>query len=148
MKVKDALRRSGIAVHGDATVRATAELMDRAGVGAVVVVDGVTPVGMVTDRDLVRRCLARGLPGDARVDGVMSTPPVTIAGDADLHDAFAVFRTNAVRRLVVVDGDTFAGVLSVDDLLVDLAGDLGDLARPVTAETLFGQHDGVLPVTA
>ena len=44
-------------------------------------------VGVVTDRDLVRRAMARGLEPDARVDGVMSSPVITIAEDADLHDA-------------------------------------------------------------
>ena len=36
-------------------------------------------------------------------------------------------------------------MITVDDLLMDLAADLGDLARPVTAEVIFGHHDGPLP---
>jgi len=147
MKIKDALRRSGIAVAADQTIAATARLMESAGVGAVVIVDADVPIGVVTDRDLVRRGMARALPGDARIDAVMSTPPVTIDAGADLHDAYALFRSNGVRRLVVVDGGTFAGVVSVDDLLVDLAADLSDLARPVTGEVLFGQRDGAVPAT-
>jgi len=38
-------------------------------------------------------------------------------------------------------------MLSVDDLLIDLAGDLADLARPVTAEAIFGHHDSSVPAT-
>ena len=90
--------------------------------------------------------MARGLAPDARVDGVMSTPVVTIGAGADLHEAFALFRQHAVRRLVVVDAaGGFAGIVSVDDLLIDLAADLHDLVQPVTAEVLFGHHDSPVP---
>lgn len=148
MKVRDALRRSAVAIAPEQTVRAAAQVMRSAGVGTVVVAgDDAQPLGIVTDRDLVTRSLAADAPPDARVDSVMTTPVVTIAADADLHSCFALFRVNGVRRLVVVDGAAFIGIVSVDDVLVDLAGDLADLARPVTAETLFGHHDAVVPAT-
>lgn len=121
--------------------------MEQAGVGALAVVDGTSLVGIVTDRDLVRRAMARGLAPEARVDGVMSAPVLTIEADADLHDAFALFRSNAVRRLAVVRGGEFVGMITIDDLLVDLAADLADLARPVTAEVLFPHHDSPVPTT-
>ena len=146
MIIAQTLRRSATAVAGDATVSTAAGLMEAAGVGALVVVEDGKPVGIVTDRDLVRRAMARGLAPDARVDGVMSTPVVTIGAGADLHEAFALFRQHAVRRLVVVDdAGGFAGVVSVDDLLIDLAADLHDLVQPVTAEVLFGHHDSPVP---
>ena len=147
MKIRQALRRSGVAVTPDETVHAAAHIMELAGVGALAVVDADRPIGIVTDRDLVRRSLACGAPVDARIDSVMTTPVVTIDADDDLHAAYAIFRTHGIRRLVVVSSDAFVGIVSLDDLLIDLAGDLADLARPVTAEAIFGQHDGPLPVT-
>jgi CBS domain-containing protein len=75
----------------------------------------------------------------------MSSPVVTIAAEADLHGAFTLFRSHAVRRLAVVRDGRFVGMISVDDLLIDLAADLTDLARPVTAEVLFGHHDAPVP---
>jgi signal-transduction protein with cAMP-binding, CBS, and nucleotidyltransferase domain len=147
MRVRDALRRSTVAIEADRTVRAAAEIMESAGVGFVVVTDSGWPIGVVTDRDLVRRVLARGLPDDARVDGVMTTPVVTIDAQADLRDAYRAFRANGVRRLVVVDDGQLIGVTAVDDLLIDLASDLADLAMPVTAETIFGQHDAAMLTT-
>ena len=148
MRTMDARRRSGVGIEPARTVQEAAAIMEQSGVGALAVIDGDRLVGVVTDRDLVRRALARGLSPDARVDGVMSAPVVTIDADADLHDAFALFRTHAVRRLAVVRGAQFVGMISVDDLLVDLAGDLADLARPVTAEVLFAHHDSPVPANA
>jgi CBS domain-containing protein len=147
MRTTDAIRRSGVAIGPERTIQDAAVVMDQAGVGALAVIDDGSLVGIVTDRDLVRRGLAKGLSNDARVDGLMSAPVTTIDANADLHSAFGLFRDHAVRRLAVVDGEQFLGIISVDDLLVDLAGDLADLARPVTAEVLFAHHDSAVPAT-
>jgi CBS domain-containing protein len=115
--------------------------MERSGVGSLAVIDGARLLGIVTDRDLVRRALAAGVSPDSRIDGVMTSPVVTIPFDADLRDAFPLFRTHGVRRLAVVQDDgQFAGMITIDDLLIDLAADLADLARPVSAEVIFGDH--------
>ena len=148
MHAIDAMRRPGIGIRPEQTVRAAAALMEQAGVGSLAILDGERLVGIVTDRDLVRRALARGLPLDARVDAVMTTPVVTLPAEADLHEAFALFRTHGVRRLAIERDGCFAGMITIDDLLVNLAADLADLARPVTAEVIFGQRDAAVPVTA
>jgi len=145
MHMIEAVRRTGVTIEADRTIRDAAVLMEQAGIGAVVVLDAGRPVGIVTDRDLVRRALARDVPADARIDSAMSAPLITIDAEADLHDAYAIFRSNGVRRLAVTRGDELAGMITVDDLLIDLAADLADLARPVTGEAIFGQHDGTLP---
>lgn len=147
MRTMDAVRRSGIGIEPQQTVREAAAIMEETGVGALAVIDDQRLVGIVTDRDLVRRAMARGLAPDARVDGVMSAPVITIDAEADLHDAFALFRSNALRRLAVVRDGKFVGMITVDDLLVDLAADLADLARPVTAEVLFAHRDSPVPAT-
>ncbi len=147
MRTIDAVRRSGVGIGPERTTREAAQVMEQAGVGALAVIDGEQLVGIVTDRDLVRRGLACDLPADARVDAVMSAPVVTIDADADLHDTFVLFRTHAVRRLALVRTGQFIGMITVDDLLIDLAGDLSDLARPVTAEVIFGHHNNPGPAT-
>jgi CBS domain-containing protein len=148
MRAIDAVHRSGLGVGPECTIYNAAGVMERAGVGALAVIDSDDLVGILTDRDLVRRALAKAMAPDARVDAVMTTPVVTIDADADLHDAFALFRTHAVRRLAVVEHGSFAGMITVDDLLVCLTADLADLARPVTAELLFAHRDSPVPATA
>ena len=143
MQTMDAVRRSGVGIGPERTVRDAAAIMEQAGVGSLAVIDGARLVGIVTDRDLVRHALAPGLAPDVRVDTVMTSPVITIAADADLHEAFALFRTNGVRRLAVMRDGQFVGMITVDDLLVDLAADLADLARPVTAEILVAHRDSV-----
>lgn len=147
MRAIDTLRKHPVTIEARQTVTDAAELMDREAVGALVVTEGGATVGLVTDRDMVVRGMARRLDADARVDAVMSTEVATLPADADLRDAFAVFRDRPVRRVVLVDGGAPIGVVSVDDLLVDLVGDLADLARPVTGQVLFGHPEPAPPAT-
>ena len=134
MQAIDVVSRLGVRVSPHRPIRDAAKIMDQAGVGCLAVVDDNRLVGIVTDRDLVRRGLAQDLAPTASVEQVMSTPVVSLHADADLHSALKLFRTHAVRRLAIVNGDNFVGMISVDDLLVDLAADLFDLARPIAAE--------------
>jgi CBS domain-containing protein len=146
MHTLETLKRSGVAVTPDATIKTAAGVMEHAGVGALAIVDDGRLIGIVTDRDLVRRALARGLPLDVRVDSVMTAPVVTIDVGADVHSVFALLRANAIRRIPVVRGQEFIGMITVDDLLVSLAADLADLAKPIKAEAVFSHRES--PVSA
>ncbi len=145
MRTIEALRRSAVSVEPGRTIRGCAGVMERSGVGALGVVDDDRLVGIVTDRDLVRRALAQGLPLSATVNCVMSAPVVTIDAYADVDAAFGLFRSYAVRRLAVTRDQRFVGMITVDDLIVDLAADLRDLSWPIRSELLMPQHDHPVP---
>lgn len=137
-----------VSIPPDATLMHAAELMESANVGALVVLDGERLAGIVTDRDIVVRGVAHQLPADARIDAVMTTEVVTLDADADLRAALPIVRTHACRRLPLVSNDRVVGMLSVDDLLIDLIADLGDVVRPITGEVIFGHHEAQLPARA
>lgn len=147
MKLSELGPKSPVTIASDASITDAARLMDTANVGALVVMDGDRLAGIVTDRDLAVRAVGRGVPSDGRIDGVMTTDVVTIAGDADVHDGYELLRTHAIRRLPLMTDGRLVGVLSVDDLLIGLAADLANLARPVTGELLFGHHPVSVPAT-
>lgn len=147
MRAMDAMRKTPVTIDANESIRAAAQLMDVNAVGALVVLDGGRPTGIVTDRDLVVRGVARGVPFDARVDNVMTTDLVTLPADADLRAALPIFRQHAFRRLPLTQGDTVIGMLTVDDLLVDVIADLSDLARPITGEVIFGHPEPQVPAT-
>jgi CBS domain-containing protein len=77
----------------------------------------------------------------------MSTDLVTLAPDADLRDALEVFEEQPIRRLPLVDGERLAGMLTMDDLVVDLTADLTRLTRPVVGQVLFGHREPEAPAT-
>jgi CBS domain-containing protein len=145
MIVEDITCKSPVTIEAKATISEAARLMDREVVGAVVVVEAGRPVGIVTDRDLAVRAVARRLPSDARVDNVMSTDLVTIGPREPVGRALEIFRDRAIRRLPVVDRDHMVGMLTVDDLTIHFVNDLADLMAPVTGQVVFGHREPKVP---
>jgi signal-transduction protein with cAMP-binding, CBS, and nucleotidyltransferase domain len=141
MKARDAIRKLPVTVTAEATLVEVAKLMDKAVVGAVVVVDGGVPMGIVTDRDLVMRGIARDLQLDRAVMDVMSINLVTLDADADLRDAIQLFSSHPIRRLPLVEDGKMVGMLTVDDLVMDCVSDLALLIRPVIGEVIFGHPE-------
>lgn len=132
MTVGRICRRDVDLVDPDATARAAAQRMASRNVGSLLVVDASRHVlGVVTDRDLALRVVAQGRdPHLTPVAEVMTPHPDTVGEQIAVEDALAVMRSRGVRRLPVVHPDgTLAGVVSVDDVLVLLADELGDLSR-------------------
>ena len=148
MRTIDATRGSAVAIEPDRTIRHAAQVMEQAGVGALVVLDGQQVTGIVTDRDLVRRAIARGISPDARIDAVMTSPVITADADGDLRSTVALFRDHAVRRLPLVRDGVFVGMFTIDDALVGIGQELAAIVRPVTAEMLFAHRDASVPATS
>ncbi len=145
MLAEDIVCKLPVTIEADGTITDAARLMDEQVVGAVVVVDHETPVGIVTDRDLAVRAVARRLPPDARVDDVMSTELVTIGPEEEVGTALEIFRRRTIRRLPVVEQGRVVGMLTVDDLMIHLVNDLSDLVEPITSEVVFGHPEAKVP---
>jgi CBS domain-containing protein len=148
MQARDAARKPPVTVAPETRIAEVAALMDQAVVGGVVVVDGDRPVGIVTDRDLAVRALARRVPYDGRVDSVMSTDLVTLDASADLRNAIRIFSSHPIRRLPLLDGGRMVGMITIDDLVVDVTSDLAELIRPLTGQLLFGHPEPAVPAPA
>jgi signal-transduction protein with cAMP-binding, CBS, and nucleotidyltransferase domain len=146
MHVKDAITKLPETIEADRTIAEAAQQMDQGAVGALVVVDKGHPVGIVTDRDLVVRGVARRIAPDARIDSVMSMGVIALDAQDDLRHAIALFAEHAVRRLPVVEGDRVCGMITLDDLVVDMAQDLAEATRPMAAQVLFGHPEPQPPV--
>jgi CBS domain-containing protein len=140
MQVRDVMSAPIVVVPAMTPVREAAQHLDYSGVGCLIVSDGDRIVGIVTDRDLTLRVLARGLPATTPVGQVMSPGPICVRPDDDLESAAGLFRRNAVRRLPVVDNGDVVGIITVDDTLLRLHQILGNMLGPLAAEILEPQH--------
>lgn len=126
-----------------------ATLMDRAGTGSLLVADDDELVGIVTDRDLVLRAVARRVPHDGRVDSVMTTGLLTLPVTAERDEIVRAFQAHTVRRLPLMDGARVVGVVTLDDLLVDATPqEWPHLAALVADEVRHPHHEALLPVRA
>jgi CBS domain-containing protein len=109
----------------DETVRTAAQRMVEFDVGALVVLKedrAARAVGVLTDRDIVLRCVAEGLaPELTTVSEIMTTPVFTVRDETSINEALAKMASAGTRRLVVVtEGGRVAGVLTLDDILGDI----------------------------
>jgi CBS domain-containing protein len=115
--VGEVMTREVVAVSPDDPVeRAVRSMIDHE-IGAVVVLEGKAPVGILTERDLMRRMLDERDVLSVRVDAVMSSPVVTTGPDVEMVDAFDLMNARNVRRLPVVERDGLVGIVTERDLL-------------------------------
>jgi len=129
-----------ITVDRNNTVTEACKRMRQQHVGAVVVVESSsgkpTPVGIVTDRDVVVELVATELDPDViTVGDIMVGGLATINKNAGLFEAIKLMTDKGVRRLPIVDDDgTLLGIATLDDMLVLLAKELGALSKLVGRE--------------
>lgn len=115
-----------------------ARAIERNNIGAVVVQDQGKVVGILTDRDLAIRVLGRGLdPQKTTVGEVMTTNVASLAPTDTQASAIRLMHTRNVRRIPLVEGERFVGIVTLDDLLLDEAAPIDRLAAIV--ETQIGE---------
>lgn len=132
MNVGDVCSHLPETASGLDSVEDAARLMDAHGVGTMVVTDEDMRVeGILTDRDIVTRCVAAGLPVESTmVSDVMSTKVVTVRAETSIEVALRKMADDVVRRLVVLDADDrVVGVLSLDDVLDGILSATDEIRR-------------------
>ena len=137
MKVKEIMTRNVIGVGPEETVEVAARTLQRYNVGALPVCTSNGKLcGVVTDRDLVIRCLAAGMePSSTQVRQVMTGQVTSVDGDMDVSVAAHLMGRQQIRRLPVTENGRICGMVTLGDMAVredtamDAADALGDIAR-------------------
>jgi CBS domain-containing protein len=119
-----------VTVSPTTSIRDAARLMRQKKVGAVVVVNGNQPAGILTDRDIAVSVVADGRdPAAVQVCDVMHRDLTVIPAEKGIMDAAKTFAAKGVRRLPVVDRQgKVMGILALDDLLMLLGSEMGHVA--------------------
>jgi signal-transduction protein with cAMP-binding, CBS, and nucleotidyltransferase domain len=113
VRVRDALENNVFFVDASKTVHELVEAMVEKGVWSFVVTRSEMPVGVVTERDVIRRCIAKGMDlKGAKVESIMSSPLITITPDAPLGEAMGLMAEKNVRRVYVVEKGKIVGRLT------------------------------------
>ena len=119
MKVREAMADTISTASQNDTIGRVAQLMKQEDTGFIPIVEGGRLLGVVTDRDIVIRCLAEGHQDclTERVSHVMSQEVETVSPDDDLETAGQKMAAGEIRRLAVTDGGRLVGVLSHGNLV-------------------------------
>lgn len=124
-----------VTISKTATVEEAARLMRTKKVGALVVTNGVRPVGILTDRDIAVDVVGTGKhPAETAVADVMRPNPVSLREDQGLFEAAKMFSAKGVRRLPVTSKTgKLVGILTLDDLLMLLGREM-EMVSAVVAQ--------------
>ncbi len=94
-----------------------AKVMAERSVGSIVIVKGKTPVGILTERDLLMKVVSvDAKPSTVRVGKVMSSPVLTISPDVDITEAARTMARHRIRRLPVVERGRLVGIVTASDI--------------------------------
>ena len=115
--VKEIMTKEVVTIDPNKTVFEAAELMSSKGVGCVIVVIKAFPVGIITERDIVRRIVAKRNSVDLKVAEVMTKTLITVEPDASLKEAARVMSTNKIRRLPVLKNNKLVGIVVASDFV-------------------------------
>ena len=118
--VKRVMARNLVTVDKQMTVQEVAKVMESKEVGSVLVLDkeGGDIAGIVTERDIVKKVVAKGVDGSSYlVKGIMSSPLLTIDSHKTIFEAGDYMDQKKVRHLAVTESGKVVGVISVRDLI-------------------------------
>lgn len=116
--VADVMTRRVVYLPEDTTLDEAAQAMRDQSIGDVVVTHGPTMAGLVTDRDIVVRAIAEGLPPQSTtIESIASREMIMVEQSATVEEAVQAMRERGVRRLLVCDADRkLVGIVSLSDL--------------------------------
>ncbi len=115
--VKELANGDIISLDKEKSVWDVVQLMSERNIGAVVITDSGTPTGIVTERDVLKKIVLKGMDSRSVKSGeIMSAPLITIQSGASLGEATQLMIDKRIRRLLVVDGGKIIGIFTERDL--------------------------------
>lgn len=137
MKIREAMTTPAVRIHPEESVSVAARMLERENIGSLPVCgnDGRL-CGLVTDRDIVTRCLAAGRsPAATTVQEVMTRNIIAARPDTDAGAAAQVMGKRQIRRLPVIENEKLCGMVSIGDLAKrdEIAYDAGDALAEISS---------------
>lgn len=127
MPVKEIMTRDVVIVDIKSDVQALARKMLAHNVGSLIVTDNNQPVGIVTERDIVKKIVSRNLrPDEISIKDLMTTPLITIPSSEDVNDIMHKMVKLEIRRLPVVENGKLVGIVTDTDLIA-FSAEMGNI---------------------
>jgi CBS domain-containing protein len=115
--IKDIMTHDVITIDSSKTVFEAAQLMNSKTVGCLVITENEIPVGMITERDIVRRVVAKELLYNVKVSEIMTKRLVSVDPSMSIKDAARLMSKNQIRRLPVIKNKKLIGIVVASDFV-------------------------------
>ncbi|MGB9124972.1 MAG: CBS domain-containing protein [Nitrosotalea sp.] len=113
---KDIMKNQVVTVDSSMTVMDTAKIMEDAGIGCVVVIENNIAIGIVTERDFVKRVVSRGIPLSTSIKKVMSSPLIVVNPDENIWEVAELMKQRRIHKVPVVHQNLLVGIVTATDL--------------------------------
>ena len=115
--VRDVMKKNVISIDSSMAVQDAAKMMDDASIGAIVVLEKGIAIGIITERDMTRRIVAKGKPLTTSVKDAMTSPLVVINPDDSVWEAAQLMKTRKIHRLPAVKDNRLVGMITTSDIV-------------------------------
>src|ERR671911_3107055 len=149
-QVRDLMVSSVVTIEPATSIVDAARRMIQEEKGPLPVVEGESPVAVVTDRDIIARVVTEGRdPNSLKVEDIATRELVTIGPDQDVNEARQLMDQHELDRILVLEGERLVGIISEADIRSDegpLSGTVGGVTDPVrgVTDTVRGTTDKLL----
>jgi CBS domain-containing protein len=113
---KDIMKHQVVTVDASMSVIDTAKIMDDAGIGCVVVIENNIAVGIVTERDFVKKVVAHGIPLSTPIKQVMSSPLIVVNPEENIWEVAELMKQRRIHKVPVVHQNLLVGIVTATDL--------------------------------
>jgi len=145
--VKDIMTKAVVSIDAATTITDAAKMMEDIEIGAIVVTENNTPVGIVTDRDFAIKVVAHAYHPTTPVRKIMSAPLYTISPDEPVRMISDFMYTRRIRKLPVIDQDKVIGIVTATDLVRQFAMCTGDDLKKMYCESIVRIYEYCSPYT-
>jgi CBS domain-containing protein len=115
--VSEIMKGNVISIDSSMTVQDAAKMMDDALIGAIVVLENGIAIGIITERDIVRRIVSKGKPLSTNVKDAMSSPLIVINPDDSVWELAQLMKSRKIHRIPAVKDNRLVGIVTTSDVV-------------------------------
>ncbi|MEM2856432.1 MAG: CBS domain-containing protein [Candidatus Nitrosocaldaceae archaeon] len=121
--VNELMSKDVVTINEDSTAYDVAKIMDEKNIGTIVIVKNEEPIGIVTERDLVKRICSKDLKSSSvKVKDIMSSPLITVQPNTPIGLAASLMVEHNIRRLPVIKNNKLVGIITSRNIIKELEG--------------------------
>ena len=117
LKAEDVMVKEVVTIDANKTAKDAADMMNRYEIGCLIVVRKGKAIGIMTERDLLKRVISEARnPDTTKVKDIMSKPLIVVEGDTELEDAARLMFKMKIKKLPIVQQGKLSGLVTLTDL--------------------------------